>query len=102
MLLLVSLAASLLTGLLAAFACMTASLPDRSRRWLLLPLPSLMLWLTCIGHGCLTDWVEFDAGAVAPGETLRCFSTLLLVSLPLSARVLRRAPRPPSPPVPTR
>ena len=90
------LAASLLTGLLAAFACLTASLPDRSRRWLLLPVPSLLLWLSCVGHGCLTDWVEFDAGSVAPGETLRCFSTLLLVSLPLSALMfllLRHAAR---------
>jgi hypothetical protein len=92
----ISLVASLLTGLLAAIACMTASLPDRSRWWLLLPVPTLLLWLSGVGHGCLTDWVEYDAGAVAPGESLRCFSTLLLVSLPLSALMfllLRHAAR---------
>ncbi len=97
----VSLVASLATGLLAAIASLTASLPDRSRWWLLLPLPTLLLWLSGVGYGCLTDWVEFDAGSVAPGEALRCFSTLLLVSLPLSAlmflllrHAVRLRPRP--------
>jgi hypothetical protein len=83
-----ALVSSLLTGLLAALACLNASLPDRSRWWLMLPLPALLLWLSGIGYGCLTDWVEFDAGAVVPGEALRCFSTLLMVSLPLSALML--------------
>jgi len=91
-----SLAASLVTGLLAAAACINASLPDRSRNWLLLPLPALLLWLFCIGHGCLTDWVEYDAGQAESGESLRCLSTVLLVSLPLSAvmfLLLRHAAR---------
>jgi hypothetical protein len=92
----ISLLASLLTSLLAVIACMTASLPDRSRWWLVLPVPTLLLWLSCVGYGCLTHWVEYDAGAVVPGESLRCFSTLLLVSLPLSALMfllLRHAAR---------
>lgn len=92
----VCLAASLATGMLAAIACINASLPDRSRLWLLLPLPTLAIWLSSIGYGCLTDWVEFNAGAVQPGEALRCFSTLLLVSLPLSGAMfllLRHAAR---------
>lgn len=83
-----SLAAALVTGVLACIACLFASLPDRSRLWLLLPVPSLLVWVSGIGHGCLTHWVAFDAGAVTLGESLRCFSTLLLVSLPLSALML--------------
>lgn len=77
-------AAALLTGLLAALGCVTASLPDRSRGWLLLPMPTLLVWVSCIGHGCMTEWVDYDPAAAAPGEMLRCLSTLLLVSLPLS------------------
>jgi hypothetical protein len=91
-----SLAASLVTGLLGAVGCMTASLPDRSRWWLLLPVPASLVWLSCVGYGCLTHWVAFDAGAVVLGETLRCFSTLVLVSLPLSGLMfllLRHAAR---------
>ena len=95
------LCASLATGLLAALACMLAGLPDRSRRWLLLPLPALALWVSGLGYGCLTDWVSVDSGRMQAGETLRCFATLLLVSLSLSsvlAVMLRHAallrPRP--------
>ena len=39
----VSIVASLLTGVLAAIAAFQISLPDRSRRWLLLPLPALVV-----------------------------------------------------------
>ena len=38
----VSMAASLLTGVLATIAAFLVSLPDRSRLWLLLPLPALI------------------------------------------------------------
>lgn len=78
------LGASLLTGLLAVLACLIGGLPDRSRLWLLLPLPSLALWLSTIGYGCLTNWISFEAGRFEPGEAWRCFATLLLTSLPLS------------------
>lgn len=83
-----SLCASFITAALAAIACMMASLPDRSRFWLLLPLPALTIWLSGTGYGCLTHWVAFDAGRVQQGEALRCFATLLLVSLPLSGTML--------------
>ncbi|PPQ39527.1 NrsF family protein [Rhodopila globiformis] len=89
-------AASLLTGVLAAIGCLMASLPDRSRRWLLLPLPSLALWVSTIGYGCLTDWVSIDSTGMHPGEAVRCFVTLLVVSLPLSLAMfamLRHAAR---------
>ena len=78
-------AASLLTGGLAALGCLVASLPDRSRSWLLLPLPPLAVWLATLGHGCLTDWVSYDEGSLRLGSAVRCFTTVLLISLPLSA-----------------
>jgi hypothetical protein len=80
----VGIAASLLTGILAAVAAFLVSLPDRSRAWLLLPLPALVVWISTIGYGCLTDWVDFDAGALRMGEAARCFATLVLTSVPLS------------------
>jgi hypothetical protein len=81
---LVSIGASLLTGILAAIASFLVSLPDRSRGWLLLPLPALVVWLSTIGYGCLTDWVDVDAGSLRMGEAARCFATLVLTSAPLS------------------
>ena len=83
-----ALGGALLTGVLAAIAAFYVSLPDRSRAWLLLPLPPLVLWLSTIGYGCLTDWVDIGPGGIAAGETARCFATLLIASVPSSAVLL--------------
>lgn len=81
---LVGLAASAATGVLAALAALVASLPDRSRQWLLLPLPTLAVWVSTIGYGCLTDWVSFQPDGMHMGKAVRCFATLLVTSVPLS------------------
>lgn len=84
----VSIAASLLTGVLAAIAAFELSLPDRSRRWLLLPLPALVVWLSNVGYQCLVHWVSIDPQGMTLGETARCFATLVLTGLPLSLALL--------------
>lgn len=84
----VSMLASLLTGVLAALAAFMVSLPDRSRLWLLLPLPSLAVWLSTIGYGCLTKWVSIGPDGIRPGAALECFATLVLISMPLSLVML--------------
>ena len=82
------LAASLLTGVLAAAAAFLVSLPDRSRLWLLLPVPALVLWLSNIGYQCLVQWIDIGPDGVSLGEAARCFATLVLTSLPLSLAML--------------
>jgi hypothetical protein len=77
-----ALAGSLLTAVLAALAAFQLSLPDRSRAWLLLPVPAIALWLATIGYGCLTSWVSIGPGGIRPGSTLECLGTLVLASLP--------------------
>lgn len=84
----VSLAASLLTAALAAVAAFQVSLPDRSRRWLLLPLPALVVWISNIGYQCLTQWVGIGPQGLVLGEAARCFATLVLSGLPLSLAML--------------
>jgi hypothetical protein len=79
---------AILTGVLAAVAAFLVSLPDRSRLWLLLPAPAVVLWLTNIGYQCLGDWVSFGPDAVSIGEATRCLATLVLTSLPLSLAML--------------
>jgi hypothetical protein len=79
---------ALATGVLAAVASFRVSLPDGSRLWLLLPLPTLVLWVSAIGYGCLTDWVSIGPDGVHMGEAVRCFATLLLTSAPLSIAML--------------
>ena len=85
---LVLLLASLGTGLLAAIASFFVTLPDRSWRWALLPIPTLLVWMGSVGYQCLTAWVSVDAGGPHAGETLRCLATVVLVSLPLSLVLL--------------
>lgn len=81
-------AGAVLTGILAAIAAFMLSLPDRSRLWLLVPMPALMLWVASIGYQCLTNWVSVAPGNIRLGETARCFATLVLTSLPLSLVML--------------
>jgi hypothetical protein len=83
-----SIVASLLTGVLAAIAAFQLSLPDRSLRWLLLPTPALVVWLSNIGYQCLAQWVSIGPQGMSLGETARCFATLVLSGLPLSLVLL--------------
>lgn len=84
----VSIAAALSTGVLAAVAAFVVSLPDRSRVWLLLPVPALVVWLSNIGYQCLVQWVAIGPDGISLGEAARCFATLVLTSLPLSLAML--------------
>ena len=85
---LVGLSASLLTGIFAAIAAFFVSLPDRSRLWAMLPVPTLVVWLASIGHQCLTNWVDVGPEGMKLGETAECFATLGLTSLPLSLALM--------------
>jgi hypothetical protein len=80
----IGMAATLLTGILATISAFMVGLPDRSRFWLLLPVPAVIVWLSTIGYQCLTNWVSLGPGGITLGETTRCFATLVLTSLPLS------------------
>lgn len=77
--------ASLLTGILAAIAAFHVGLPDRSKRWALLPVPALVLWLGAIGYGCLTDWIRRGPDGFVLGTSFHCFMSILMMSVPLSA-----------------
>lgn len=76
------------TGVLAAVAAFLVSLPDRSRLWLLLPMPAVAIWLSNIGYQCLTQWISIGPEGISLGEATRCFATLVLTSLPLSLAML--------------
>lgn len=79
----IGLCASVVTAVLAAIAAFFVSLPDRSRLWLLLPLPALALWISTISYQCLTDWVSVRPDGLRLGEAADCFATLVLTSIPL-------------------
>lgn len=76
-------AGALATGILAAISAFLISVPDRSRAWLLLPVPGAVVWLSTIGYGCLTSWVRLAPDGIHLGQAASCFATLTLASMPL-------------------
>jgi hypothetical protein len=75
---------SSLTAVLAAFASFQLSLPDRSNRWGLLPLPALLLWLGASGIGCLRSALIPGTHAAVLAEERDCLLIIIGLSLPLS------------------
>jgi hypothetical protein len=91
---LAGIAASLATGALAAIASFLLSVPDRSRMWLFLPLPALVVWVSTISYGCLVNWVSLSPGSLPLGDEAGCFALLVLTGAPLALAMfimLRRA-----------
>lgn len=84
----INMISSLITGVLATIATFFVSLPDRSRWWLLLPAPPLVVWLSTIGYQCFAGWVPVPPGAVTVEAASGCLATLVLTSLPLSLLML--------------
>ena len=80
--------ASVATGIFAATAAFMLIMPDRSRGWVLFPLPAVAAWLSTIGYQCLTNWVAFNPEDMSWAEAARCLSTLVLASLPLTLTIL--------------
>ncbi|MES2713282.1 MAG: NrsF family protein [Pseudomonadota bacterium] len=73
-----------LTGVLAALAAFQLSFPDRDRRWALLPLPALVLWLGNLGWGCLQDFAAHGPDGVRLTTSFPCLAFVLGFGLPLS------------------
>ena len=86
---LIELAGTLATGCLAVIAAFHLSLPDRSPRWALLPLPALAVWLSGSGAGCWREWVtRGSSGQFEVGESGHCLAFILGLGIPLGAALL--------------
>lgn len=80
---------SIATGIGAAVAAFHLAVPDRTERWALLPLPGLALWLSGLGVGCLTDWIELGPGGFRLGTSFGCFAFIVASGVPTVAVLLR-------------
>ncbi len=86
--------ATALTGIAAVIAAFMLSVPDRSTRWALLPLPPFIVWLLASGLGCLQNGLSLYTGGSFIGESRHCVVFILGASVPLAALLfaaLRRA-----------
>jgi hypothetical protein len=77
-----------LTGVLAAVAAFQLALPDRSRRWLLLPLPAAAGWLATMGWGCLADLARIGPQALSLGVSWGCFRFIVVMGVPLALSLI--------------
>jgi hypothetical protein len=84
----VEVGAAALTGVTAAIAAFHLSLADRSKWWAILPFPTLIVWLSSIGSGCLTNWVTLGSTSLASLISLQCLGTMLVGSTPLALIML--------------
>ena len=85
---------TVLTGVFAVGAAFCLSLPDRSRLWLLTPLPALLLWLSMSGYGCYRDLLAHGAAGWTQGASAMCFAFIVGFGLPTALALyfpLRRA-----------
>jgi hypothetical protein len=77
--------ASVLAGMLAAVAAAMLARPDRSWRWVLLPVPALLAWLGSLGWGCLADLERLGPMSGQIGTSWGCLRFILALGLPLAA-----------------
>jgi hypothetical protein len=81
--LMMEMAGTLATGILAVIAAFELSLPDRPAAWALLPAPSFALWLGGSGYGCWRHWLASGPQPFQWGETPRCFAWIVAFGIPL-------------------
>lgn len=75
---------SILTAILAAIAAFKLSMPDSSRAWAWLPIPSAVLWVAASGLGCLRGFVLPETYVAPLSETMECLAIILALSVPFS------------------
>ncbi|MGH8031127.1 MAG: NrsF family protein [Luteimonas sp.] len=81
--------ASVLTGVLAAYAVFQISVPGRSAAWAWLPVPAAALWFAGLGAGCLADLARVGSAAFAfDAEASECAWAITLTSVPLGLVLL--------------
>lgn len=81
--------ASLLTGVLAAYAVFQISVPGRSPLWAWLPLPAALLWFASLSLGCMHEVAREGSIALALNtEAMECTRAITMTSVPLGLVLL--------------
>lgn len=75
-------------ALLSGLAAFQLALPDRDRRWALLPLPAVAAWLATMGWGCASDVERMGWSALHLGVSLTCLLFILGLGLPLAVAMI--------------
>ena len=89
----VEMTAMLATALLAVLGAFALSVPGRSRRWLLAPLPPFLVWIAASGLGCYRDLARFGPGGWQAGHGGDCLFFILAAGVPIGGLLLWRLSR---------
>src|SRR5438132_11626510 len=71
--------AAVATGLAAAVAAFASVIPGYSRRWIMLPLLPLVIWLASLGPGCVQELFQFGAAGLHLTHNPWCFPLIVLL-----------------------
>lgn len=85
--------AALATGIAAAAAAFAMTIPGYDRRFFLLPLAPLSVWIGVLGQGCIADWIRSGPEGLTFWPDWFCLpATALVGALPaiVIALMLRR------------
>ncbi len=86
---LVTLGACIATSLCAVFAAMMLGVPGRSRAWIWLPVPPLLIWLGSFGRQCVLEWLGLVDGELLAGPHLHCLPDIaMMTAIPTLAVVI--------------
>lgn len=70
---------ALVTGIAAATAAFATIIPGYNRKYLLLPLLPLTVWLASLGQGFIQDWIEFGLEGLTLQQDWFCLPATILV-----------------------
>jgi len=73
--------ATLATALTAAVAAFRSAIPGFDRRFLLLPLAPLALWLGSVGDGCVQDWIRLGAEGLTIRPDWDCLPMATIIGI---------------------
>ena len=81
-------AATLATAVTAAIAAFRSAIPGFDRRFLLLPLAPLGLWLASVGHGCVQDWIRLGADGLTIRPDWDCLPMATIIGIVPAAAIV--------------
>ncbi len=89
-------ASALAAGLLAAAAAFASTVPGYNRKFFMLPLLPLALWLGTLGHGCFQDWIRLGPDGLLVRPDWMCLPVIAFIgaipAITMSVMLRRGAP----------
>lgn len=73
--------AALATAITAANAAFATTIPDSSRKALLVPLLPLAVWLGSVAERCVQSWIEFGPDSLSLDAGWICVPAIILVAV---------------------